>query len=94
MKAKQLKQTLLAALILSGSASAQAQNCEYFLGYIADEAERPYAVNKVYRYTPERIEQILRLRDEGAKLCQSNQQADGLKVLKEAVKLINFTRLR
>lgn len=94
MKAKHYKQTLLAALILAGSATAQAQNCEYSIGYIADEAKRPYAVNKVYRYTPERIEQILRLRDEGAKLCQTDQKVNGLRVLKEAVKLINFTRLR
>lgn len=88
-----LKGVLLVSL-LGASLQSYAQTCEYFLGYIADEVERPYAVNKVYRYTPERIEQILSLRDQGASLCSSGHPDEGILVLKEAVKIINFTRLR
>lgn len=88
-----MRSSIFASLLLVGG-SVQAQNCDYFLGYIADEAERPFAVKKVYQYTPERIEKILSLRDKGAKLCNNGQQAEGVKVLLEAVKLINFTRLR
>lgn len=87
-------QPLFLTTMLFAATSAHAQSCEFFLGYIADEAERPYAVKKVYQYTPERIQQILTLRDEGRMLCSSGQQKEGVKVLLEAVKLINFTRLR
>lgn len=94
MSRKALLRTLLSSVLLLVGSTANAQNCNFFLGYIADEAERPYAVKKVYRYTPERIEQILSLKAKGAKLCQAGNTAEGVEVLKEAVKLINFTRLR
>lgn len=76
------------------SGAAKAQTCEYFLGYIHDEAERPYAVNKVYRYTPEKLQEILTIRDQGKALCEAGSEQDGVTVLLKAVKLINFTRLK
>ncbi|NVK00715.1 MAG: hypothetical protein HWE12_04150 [Oceanospirillaceae bacterium] len=94
MRIRSIAGSVLITLSLLSTAPVYAQNCEYFLGYIADEAERPYAVKKVYRYTPERITEILKLRDQGAELCNSGSKEQGVRVLMEAVKLINFTRLR
>ena len=84
--------TILTTFVFSSAASAK--TCSYYLGYITGEAERAYAVKKVYRYTPERLEKILSLRDKGQALCASGDETAGMEILLESVKLINFTRLQ
>jgi len=88
---------LLGALICGLSvlsSNAHSRTCAYYLDYIKGEAERPYALKKVYQYTPERLEKILALRDQGKNLCDSGNSSGGIEVLLESVKLINFTRLK
>lgn len=84
--------TLLTMFVFSSVASAK--TCSYYLGYIKGEAERAYALKKVYHYTPERLDKILSLRDKGKALCDSGDADAGMDVLLESVKLINFTRLK
>ena len=84
--------SLLSVIMFSSVASAK--TCSYYLGYIKGEAERAYAVKKVYSYTPERLEKILSLRDQGQALCSSGDGEAGKEILLESVKLINFTRLQ
>ena len=91
---KTIRCLTLTLLTASFSAGANAQTCEYYLGYIKGEAERPYALKKVYNYSPERLNKILEIRDEGMSLCAAGNSEEGKKILLEAVKLINFTRLR
>lgn len=76
------------------SAPAYATSCAYYLGYISGEAERAYALKNVYHYTPERLERILSLRDEGKALCEAGQDDAGIIILLQSVELINFTRLK
>ncbi len=91
---KTIRCVILTALTASFAAGANAQTCDYYLGYIKGEAERPYALKNVYNYSPERLNKILEIRDEGMSLCASGNSEEGKKILLEAVKLINFTRLR
>ena len=91
---KTIRCLTLTFLTASFSTVANAQTCDYYLGYIKGEAERPYALKKVYNYSPERLNRILEIRDEGMSLCAAGNSEEGKKILLEAVKLINFTRLR
>ena len=80
--------SLLTMIVFSSSVSAK--TCSYYLGYITGEAERAYAVKKVYRYTPERLEKILSLRDKGQALCASGDDKAGMEILLESVKTDKF----
>lgn len=87
--------TLVAAFAFSVlSQPSVAENCRYYLDYIKGEAERPYALKKIYQYTPERLQNILSLRDEGKRLCDMGDKDAGIEILLQSVKLINFTRLK
>lgn len=82
------------ALAVVAASTANATTCAYFLGYVKSETERPYALKKVYRYTPERLSAIRKFRDAGRELCRAGKNEEGVEALLKAVKLINFTRLR
>ena len=91
---KKIQCLALTVLATSFAAGANAQTCDYYLGYIKGEAERPYALKNVYNYSPERLDKILKIRDQGMSECAAGNSEEGKKILLEAVKLINFTRLR
>lgn len=82
------------AIALAAAAPARATTCDYYIDYIKDESERDWAINKVYHYTPERLEAIKALKDQGEALCTSGDEDQGKEVLLEAIKIISFTRLR
>ena len=94
MRIKSILGTVSFLTMTMFSSGVSAETCSYYLGYIKGEAERAYAIKKVYRYTPERLEEILTLRDQGQALCSAGDDQAGMEVLLESVKLINFTRLQ
>lgn len=88
------KSTIFLLSMFMFSSTASANSCSYYLGYIKGEAERAYAIEKVYRYTPEMLEEILSLRDQGQELCMAGDDKAGMEVLLKSIKLISFTRLQ
>ena len=67
--------------------------CMYYPKYIWKESEREYGKNQ-YFYNKKDLAKIKSLKNEGVKKCEEGKIKEAELIIKKAIKIISFTRLK